>query len=268
MVKSFKQFNKESIQLFISVPASEEMKFRSFTRYRNVTLLTDESYAKDSLVAQGYWGLSMGYINQEICKLSFWTTGLCSNYLCVDSDTIFVRDFFIYDFMYDDSTPYSVLFSDKDLYTEKHYREFGVWRKSQIAKIFSAVENADPRQLTCHGLTVLNSAVLRDFKLKYMEKNNMSYGDLLEISPYEFSWYNAWLQKSNVIPVVGVEPFFKTFHMRIDYIASRFKLIRVEDIATQYVGIVLNSNWKHKPPAGYVDPGVGLKSLYSLWSRL
>ena len=40
-------------------------------------------------------GLSAGYINQEIVKLCFWETGLADNYLCLDSDAEFVRDFHV-----------------------------------------------------------------------------------------------------------------------------------------------------------------------------
>ena len=244
---SVEKHNVDSIRMYVSVPEDDLQIFQEFVNM-TVTVISDESYAWKYLSTESYWGLPVGYINQEICKLAFWETGVCKNYLSVDSDSYFIRDFHENDFMMDDKTPYSVLVMDKDLNIERHYKEFGKWRMNLIKKIFDYVGYHDRRFLTCHSTTVLNCAVLEDMKKCLLDEGGIGYKDLIEISPYEYSWYNVWLQKSGVIPVVAVEPFFKMFHMRIEYIFSKVKLITEEDLAEQYVGIVLNSNWKPKKP--------------------
>jgi hypothetical protein len=157
---------------------------------------------------------------------------------------------------------------DKDLNIEEFYREFGVFRSGLIKKIFESVGNTDRRMLTCHGMTVMNGSVLENFKLKFMKTKKLSYSNLIEIAPYEYTWYNAWLQKCNIIKIVGVEPFFKTYHMRIEYTLSRLRNISQKDLSRKYVGIILNSNWKPKaPPHLYVDPSLPWKLTYKIMEK-
>ncbi len=245
--ESFNKHNADKLKLYVSVPKVDFELFSDFVK-GDVIVITDESYANKYLASdnKALIGLSVGYINQEICKLSFWENDIAHNYLFVDSDSYFIRDFFFDDFMADKQTPYSVLVMDKDLKTELDYREFSKYRDSQIRKIFELVELKDNRFLTCHGMTVLSEKVLKDFKERFMHTNKFAYKDLIEMAPYEYTWYNAWLQKSNVINILPVEPFFKTFHTRKEYSIARSMLIKEDVLAEQYLGIVLNSNWKTK----------------------
>ena len=93
-----------------------------------------------------------------------------------------------------------------------------------------------------------------------MDPHGYIYEDLLRISPYEFTWYNAWFQKCGLVKEVAVEPFFKTFHLRIEYTYSRLRQLSLEDYAKSYVGIILNSNWK-RPTQRYKAPEIFMKLL-------
>lgn len=268
LLKSYKLHNIDNIPLYVSVPDSDISLFRSLVG-DDAKLISDESYAEQYFTSDSYWGLSLGYINQEICKLSFWESNISKNYLCVDSDVYFIRDFYVDDFMANEDTPYSVLVMDKDLNTETFYKEFSQPRADLIRKIFETVDYDDRRFRTCHGMTVLNSAVLESLKNDFMGARSLSYKDLIEISPYEYSWYNAWLQKSEIIKVIAVEPFFKTFHLRFEYVIARLKLISEVDIAKQYVGVILNSNWTPKgPPTAYEDPNSVHNVIYRLINKI
>lgn len=267
LFKTLISHNADNIPVLVSVPKSDVPMFLDIVGGQ-ATILTDESYAGDYFTKKSHWGLPLGYINQEICKLSFWETKIAENYLFVDSDAYFIRDFKRSDFMADANTPYSVLVMDKDLNSEVYYKDYGTHRLKMISKIFEAVGLDDRRYLTCHGMTVMNTKVLSDFKKNFMEKRKYSYDKLIEISPFEYTWYNSWLQKSNVIPVIGVEPFFKTFHMRIEYAMCRLRLVTESDLASQYVGIILNSNWQPTgPPDKYVNPGEFQKIFNKIITR-
>lgn len=87
-----------------------------------------------------------------------------------------------------------------------------------------------------------------------MKPKMLQYNDLLKISPYEFTWYNVWFQKSELIKEITVEPFFKMLHMRQEYTFSRLRLLRQEDFALAYVGLILNSKWIPKTPLNYENP--------------
>jgi hypothetical protein len=262
MLKSFHQFNRDDIALYVSVP-EQEVCFFSDAVCQTVHIISDESYAGSYFADATSWGFSIGYFNQEICKLAFWETEIAENYLCIDSDIIFIRDFYVTDFMADDTAPYTVLVMDKDLSMEKHYRAHWQWRQATIQKIYDTVGLEDRRLRTCHGMQVLSAAVLRSLKNDFLASEKWAYKDLVETAPLEFTWYNAWFQKCGLVKEVAVEPFFKTFHARFDYTLSRIKQIRLGDLAGAYVGIILNSNWADKKvPLAYANPGVPDMVIY------
>ena len=100
-----------------------------------------------------------------------------------------------------------------------------------------------------------------------MKKHNFEYADLIAIAPYEFTWYNAWFQKCGLVREVAVEPFFKTFHMRIEYVFSRLRRLELKDYAYSYVGVILNGNWQ-KPVHEYKKPSFCMRLLYSFLKRI
>lgn len=264
MLESFLNFNKDNILLYVSVPESDTDLFKTFESDK-VKIISDESYAKNHFASHTDYGFGLGYVNQQICKLCFFEASLCENYLCIDADVIFIRDFYISDFM-NGNTPYSVLVMDKELSTQREYQPFWDERQRYIKKIYEEVGLDDNRFRTCHGMQCLNSTVLSSLRHDFMEPKNIGYKNLIEISPFEFSWYNAWLQKSKVIEIIEVEPFFKTFHNKTQYVFSQLQMIRKSDLARAYVGIVLNSNWAKK--YDYKNPGLLCKIFHKVLKPL
>ncbi len=266
LINSFNQFNADNIHMYVSVPEAELKMFGKF-KSNNIELITDESYSTQYTIKKQFNGFSTGYVNQEICKLCFYETGFAKNYLCVDSDAEFIRNFYISDFMHDENTPYTVLVMDKDLSIEKYYRNYWKERQTQIIKIYNEIGLDDRRYRTCHGMQVLNSTVLKSLKEDFMAQKGYTYADLIKISPFEFSWYNVWFQKCRLVKEYASEPFFKTFHMRIEYQFARARKLKKKDFKEAYVGIIMNSNWK-KPEKEYKNGGFMHKLIYKLLSKI
>lgn len=260
MIASFNQYNVEELQLILSVPEQELEIFKQFAS-KTISVISDESYAGKYFTQERLSGLPVGYCNQEICKLAFWESKITKNYLCLDSDLLFIRDFHESDFMADKNTPFTILVMDKDLAIEKHYHDFWLGRQKFIASIYKKVGLNDRRYRTCHGMQVLNATVLKSLKTDFMAKHKYSYADLIAIAPFEFTWYNAWFQKCGLVREVAVEPFFKTFHMRIEYTMSRLRGLDLDDYAYSYVGIILNGNWE-RPAAKYEKQTWWMRKLY------
>ena len=251
LVRSFKRFNSDGLHLFFVVPQSDISMFSCFVG-ETISLLNEGGLGFDLVDDFSIRGIRPGYINQEIVKLSFWETGYASNYFCIDSDAEFIRSFYFYDFMFDESTPYTVLVQDHDLAIDpEYYNEHWKYRSQLLEEIKNILELKDRRTLTCHGNTTLNSAVLRSFKTDFLQRRGWSYKDCLEIAPYEFSWYNFWLQKKNTIPIIQIEPLFKYYHNKSQHMDSLRRGINRFDLARAYVGIVINSNFSRS--YGVVD---------------
>ncbi len=220
LINSFNKFNADNIPMYVSAPKSELKIFKNFES-NNIKIISDESYGEKYLIKEKINNFSTGYINQEICKLCFFETGFAKNYLCIDSDAEFIRNFYTSDFMHDENTPYTVLVMDKDLSVEKYYRDYWKERQKQIIKIYNETGLIDKRYRTCHNMQVFSTKVLKSLKEDFMKQKGYSYADLIKISPFEFSWYNAWFQKCRLVEEYAVEPFFKMFHMQIGRASCR-----------------------------------------------
>ncbi len=242
LVESYSRFNAEELPLYCVVPRSDVPAFTALSA--DVTVLAEEDVVGRNLVMEGMHGLSAGYINQEIVKLAFWETGVASTYFCVDSDAVFIRPFGASDFLADESTPYSVLVQDKDLLVEPGYfREHWQGRERAIRRIMDLVGLDDPIMRTCHGHQVFSARVLESFVSDFLQPRGWTYADALREAPYEFSWYNMWLQKSKVIPIHQIEPLVKVFHNEDQHLASVLLGETVADFARAYIAVVVNSNY-------------------------
>lgn len=242
LIKSFNLFNSDGIHLYVVVPEADMDRFAQWAS-TSITILP-ESLFSNHLVDREVHGIRPGYINQEIVKLSFWELELAKNYFCVDSDAEFIRSFSVSDFMFDSSTPFSVLVEDKELKVEPGYfAQHWQGRERSIRRIQDLVGLQDPRILTCHGHQVFASTVLRSLRDDFMAPRGWTYADLLAESPYEFSWYNMWLQKSRVIDIRACEPLVKTFHNEYQFLVSRMAGQTSADLARSYVAVVVNSNF-------------------------
>ena len=265
LLNSIKKHNKDDIKLVVSCPQNDYSLFKQFES-DIIQIITDESYAGKYLTTSELRGLSIGYINQEICKLAFAETKLAGNYLCLDSDTIVIRDFFLSDFMYDENVPFSVLSMDKDLACEKEYQYYWDFRIKEIKKIYDFLDYKTPVYKTCHGLQIINSDVVMKLK-EYCNTLSFQYKDMIQYAPFEFTWYNVALQKFNVIPVIEIEPIFKYFHYEGQYLDAKRHCMSLDDWGRQYVGIVMNSNWS-KSDTGYQNPTSIEKFMYRLKRKI
>lgn len=242
MVESFHCHNTDGLPLFIVVPDGDMTLFQPLVQH-NTQLFSESDFAAH-LVDEPVAGIRPGYINQEIIKLAFWETGLTENYFCADSELVFVRDFRFDDFMYDEDTPYTVLVEDNELKVEpRYYRDHWQGREKHLRHIQRLVGLNDRRLLTCHGHQVMSATVLASLKQDFMDPRDWDYRDLLAEAPYEFSWYNFWLQKSRVISIHQREPLMKTFHHEGQELEYALRGLTEMDIARGFVGVVVNSNY-------------------------
>ncbi len=242
LVASLAQHNPTGLTLYCVVPQADISLF-SALESPTVRVLPDSAMTQ-YFADEPVHGIRPGYINQEVVKLAFWELGLADNYFCVDSDAVFVRDVTESDFIAPDGHPYTVLVEDNELKVEpRYYRENWQSREQALRRIADEIGLADPVLRTCHGHQVLSSTVLDSFKKDFLEPRGWSYVDALAVSPYEFSWYNFWLQKSGVIPIHQREPMVKVFHHEQQHFEYILRGVTSPDIARGYLAVVVNSNY-------------------------
>ena len=228
--------------MFLVVSEIESIQFKQFAS-ANVEIIYQEELSK-YLATSPVNGIRKDYINQEIIKLSFWELQKCHHYFTLDSDFIFLNDFTLQTFFTRDKLPKYVLVEDKELISQpKYFNDFWINRSIELNKIKKALDIESHELKTCHNGTIFSSSILQSLKNNFMDKNNLSYRDLLSISPYEFSWYNYWLQKISGKNIYHGEPFFKIFHNYDQILGSIIQGVNEESIKNSYLGVCINSNF-------------------------
>ena len=67
-------------------------------------------------------------------------------------------------------------------------------------------------------------------------------------APYEFTWYNLWLQKTTLHEIHPREPWVKVFHHEGQYLEYVSRGVSVEDLARGYLAVVINSSFTRELP--------------------
>lgn len=242
LLNSIRRFNVESIPVYLIVPPEDVADFQTLAA--DAATVLSESELSEHLVHESVAGFSTGYINQEIVKLSFWELGLAENYLCMDSDAEFIRSFSESDFMADATTPFTFLTEDAELRVEPGYFA-DTWqtRAASLEKIRAEIGYEGLWPLTVHGHAVFSATALRSFRDEFLRPRDWGYADALAISPYEPSWYNAWVLHAQPIDVIRREPIVKTFHTPTQHLEYVMRGVSEEDVARGFVAVVVNSNY-------------------------
>ena len=242
LLDSVSQHNRDQICVFVSVPADDVLAFQDLSRrFTDVSVLADD-YFGIPRVDQKIWGFAPGYITQQLVKLSVQRLSEARNYLILDSDTYFIRDFEKKDFIAPDGTGLTVLAEDNDLVADPAYAPFAEGRAMKIGLIADRLGVPTLSRTTCHNNTVFQDSVLNDFHDWYRSEG-LSLLDLMAIAPVEFTWYNFFLIKHCPEQLVSIEPFIRMMHTRSEYrrlVAAGFSH---ESLRKSYLGVCLNSGW-------------------------
>lgn len=242
LIESFVAHNPEGLTLFCVVPSDDLPLFTALASEHVVVM--DEAPLSKYFVTDELNGTRPGYINQEIVKLAFHELGLTENYFCVDSDAVFIRDIHAADFLAPDGYPYTVLVEDNELKVEpRYFSQYWESREEALRHITDLVGLQETALLTCHGHQVFSTAVLESFVAEFLSPRGWSYRDALAEAPYEFSWYNFWLQKSHTIPIHPRENMVKVFHHENQHFEYILRGVTEADMARGFLAVVVNSNY-------------------------
>jgi hypothetical protein len=244
LAESVQKYNKDNIPFYFSVPTEDIELFKS--AIPDFTILSDADIM-DTLVTNKF----VGWVSQQMVKSNFWKLGLSKNYLVLDSDCQFITDFKLDDFMYDEETPYTVCHEQKELWNWSvlHTHELGFNPKISFTedrlRIMELFGRSGKVLDFGPGPVIWSAEVWRVLET-VLESNNLTWVDIMKISPSEFTWYGETLMYSQAIRLVPREPLFKAFHYYQQYVEYKQRGITLDHIAQNYLGIGLQSNWPTK----------------------
>lgn len=234
---SIKEFNKENIPFYISVPEADYALFKQ-SNLEVTELLVDG----DIHTAEG-----RGWVQQQIVKSNFWRLGLCENYLCLDSDSYFIKPFYQHDFIAYNDVPYTVMHEQKELFEwadrNLHFdpQEGFNKEKDDIMSLFG--REYKKRWDFGPSPIIWSKKVWQLLESNYIKPNNLTFEKLIEYCPSEFTWYGEALLAFRPFEILPVQPLFKVFHYPGQFIQAKQQGYTEEIFAKNYYGIILQSNF-------------------------
>jgi hypothetical protein len=253
LCKSIHIFNKDDIPLYISVPSADLEYFKENIREpNNIKWVSDESIVlsmPDKNLTK--YHETHGYLSQQVVKSEFWRLVQKNasddvSYLCLDSDSEFIRDFFISDFMNESGIPYTVIYQNKELLQMAHNKKINkvaLHFHDDCQKIRKVFDRSGPD--IDYGIppVIWSSRVWQDLYHKYLEPRNMSFWDAIDQIPTELRWYGESLLKYQSIPLIPIEPLFRAYHYNWQFFTYQKMGESVDKLKAEYMGMVYQSNW-------------------------
>ena len=268
LAESICKHNKAHIPFYISVPAEDVDLFKTHLAEFDALIFDEKDIfkANPKLDTQKLYSIRGG-LRQQVIKSEFWRLGISENYLVLDSDCIFIRDFDETDFIALGDTPYSVIHEGRDVLqaTER----FG---PKKIRQHFLTDREPIKQALGRTGVTydfgyapfLWSRKVWESLDIHYLTPNGMNFLDAVLLCGSEFTWYGESLIRFRAIPIFPLEQLFKHYHYEHQLWSDQILGYKEKVLAYDYLGVVYQSNWE-----SWGDFGPSNKSVRSrLWRSI
>jgi len=248
MAESVALYNADRLPLYMSVPAKDLRAFRECFGSIPCHFMTDEEVVAASARVNGPLPETFSmHLMQQLVKLEFWRTGVCENYLWLDSDGYFIREFREADFFADDGTLLTVMNDGRE------FREYAVKHgKPQLIEDFERSSRNNQsmfdRDGECYDFgpcpVLWSCRVLESFYVDYLKLRGQTIFEVLEHYHPDNALYGEYLLYSKVIPINPIEPLFKVFHYSDQFSEAQAMGEWDYTYARQgYFGVIIQSNW-------------------------
>lgn len=272
LVESVLRFNSDNLPFYLSCPSTDLPLFKDIIGSEGVIFLSDEEIvAKNPSINQSDLNALAGGLSQQIVKSEFWRLGIAENYLCIDSDAYFIRDFNKSDFLTPNGQPYTVMNESLEL------RLFGaIHQHAKIArnrdtecKAIMEIFGRTGRQYDFGPLPVVwNQHVWADLAHKFLEPKNMNFLEAIKLFPSEMRWYGEALLKFKSVELWPVETLFRCYHYEQQYLDAK-KFGETDDSLSQtYLGVCSQSNWDKELDHGQINKNISSRMVRFFKRRL
>ncbi|MEM9694913.1 MAG: DUF6492 family protein [Myxococcota bacterium] len=253
LLRSIERHNVDDLPLVVSVNDRDLGLFR--------TTFPGRVVVPDSVVFASRCRRPWTY--QQIIKSSVWRVGICENYLCLDSDSFFVRDFRRSDFIRD-SLPLTPIYNNEDTWRsqgrtqldDKGLKEtqnlVDEARKTRDAiRRFVGTEEAElafappPYLWRCETW----HAFCREYELLSPDDYDRLYIDFPRrwgASPAETWFYSEYYNLRRPYPLVEVPAYFEMFHTEKDAADCRATGWTLDSLREYFLGITVQGNWSRQ----------------------
>lgn len=263
LLKSINEFNADQIPFYISTSQDDYSELEKILegcgKYEWVS--DEEIIAANHRVIPGVQNTRSGGLAQQTIKSEFWRLGISQNYVCLDSDCVFIKKFFTSDFLAQDGNPYTVIYQNKEYFQFSENRNHSRIRDElcleaeNVKKIF---ERQGPNYYCPCPPFIWSAKVWESLDEQYLKPRNMTLWDLNTKENPETLLYLEALLKYKAIPLYPIEQLFRIYYYDWHYFLLRRNGERIQKLIPNYLGVIYQSSWSQG-----LDYGSSQKSIPS-----
>jgi hypothetical protein len=152
LLASIQKYNYEQIDFYISTSENERAELERQIGSQGYRWVSDGSIVRANPRAPSEIEKTKpGGLAQQVIKSEFWRLGVANNYVCLDSDCIFIQDFRKSDFLASDGYPYTVIYQNKEYHQLAINRNYAKAPRHLQAESerFKAVFGRNAHKYTC-----------------------------------------------------------------------------------------------------------------------
>tara|TARA_Y100000004_G_scaffold116493_1_gene130952 strand:- start:593 stop:1441 length:849 start_codon:yes stop_codon:yes gene_type:complete len=254
LLRSIEDYNIDNIPVYICIDKVNKDIFHNMINSEGFNVIYSEDIVSQYSDEEMYKlkDMSRWHI-QQILKFEFCkNVSESENVLIVDSDSIFIRPFYINEFFDEDNNLFTIVREVKkqiEWYAKDvPHLDIGIDDQAQMMafsrkKIQKKIERVGDVYDFGPPAILWSKLVVQDFCDNYLLNNNLSFADIINEVPIEYNWYGEWLLKSKVIPFVPKEPIFKNIFWADQYHTLIKNNISKLDLADSYMGLNLQTSF-------------------------
>jgi hypothetical protein len=254
LVESLAPHNPEGLPVWLIVSRADEPLFREALAGHAVHIGLDEDVVArqpdaERLKLLERYAATPGYRMQQVVKSEAWRLIGCANYLCADSDTVFLRPVRRSDLLAPAGHVYTLLHQSRELLALAHARGH-----SSVATHFHAESERLQKLFGREGPhydfgpspLIWSAAVWNDLHAKFLAPRGWSLWDAIDAVPTEIRWYGEALLAYRSIPLDPIEPLFRVYHHEWQWLMLQRLGETPETLAREFLGAVYQSNWEYE----------------------
>jgi hypothetical protein len=263
LIESIEKFNQDGIPFFISTPEDQYQDLISILGNEgNYQWVSDESIVAANLNAPlGVEKQRSGGLAQQAIKSEFWRLGFSENYVCLDSDCVFIKPFSRSDFLAADGNPYTVIYQNKEFFqiaADRNYPKVAANLRLEGEAVKSLFGRVGPNYYCPCPPFIWSSKVWRSLDESYLKPKNMTFWDISTENHPETLLYLEALLNYRAIPLYPIEQLFRIYYYDWHFFLLRRMGESREKLSENYLGVIYQSNWESN-----LDYGTPTKSVLS-----
>ena len=262
LLDSIQKFNFDKIPLYISTPIRDRELLLQIIGDQGYQWVSDESIIKANILAPtGIDQNKSGGLVQQVVKSEFWRLGLSENYVCLDSDCVFIKNFYRSDFLASDGIPYSVIYQNREYFqlaVDRGFKKAVKQLRAEGDRVKALFSRIGPNYYCPCPPFIWSSEVWRSLDERYLKPRNLTFWDVCTTDHPESLLYLEALLNYKAIPLLPIEQLFRVYYYDWHYYLLRRIGECSSKLGENYLGVIYQSSWDFG-----LDFGPSQKSILS-----